>query len=599
MYLITVIPLKRKLPDGQLSYISKTKLEVNSIINVPLKKKTEVAFVVDVKKVSDEKSYIKSLPWKLITLNDDINNDTELIFDFDLNKIISEFSLYSMSPVDNLVRHFLSSVNKVPKIQKEDKTTKEISNKNKKDIKNILYIVSSDSKLKKYKNIQKENKEDKEENEVKAKDKASNTSVDLKQNINYVTLHNFLNYFLKNSINIDNIVLDDPEGISSYGMIYLGFDPTAFIVLMAKKLNIEITFNSYIKTIRYDEWKIKQNLKIVNNDAKIRILSRENEKKNQTKQYPLSPEISDFILNNYNKGEKILIICSGKNFAPKTICSDCSNIHSCLKCKNPLRLVRNNRNYAKKYGIAGNYIYICFNCNTASSALVKCINCDSWNLKPLGYGIERIIENINEIIPKNKHNLIYDFSERISVKSEKIWQQDGGIVIASIYDINEIQNYDTCIIPSLGAIMYGNSFDDFERARSIINYGKKANRGVVVSVMQDTEKVFLETDDNIWNKEELKDRKDLHYPPYSRYVLFKLDSYASKAIKIQDAIVGILNKFAIKDTVVIKKTTNDQIYIAGSFVLNSWSINNQDYSLPIKIHKEIYPFLKYLSIVVY
>ena len=67
MYLINVIPLHRKIPDISLSYISKDNIKLGTIIDAPIKKSLEQSLVISIQNVKDEKSYIKSLPWKLIS----------------------------------------------------------------------------------------------------------------------------------------------------------------------------------------------------------------------------------------------------------------------------------------------------------------------------------------------------------------------------------------------------------------------------------------------------------------------------------------------------------------------------------------------------
>ena len=558
MYLITVIPTKRKIPDGELFYISSDQLTVGTIIDVPIKKIFEKALIIEQKNVIEAKSYIKSLPWKLVKID---STQNKIIFKKEIIETINDFSSYAMVDKDKIVRSCFKEI-KLNKNKTNNNSKKLIITNNTKDIGNF--------------------------------DQSSNVA-------NYAS---FLSFFKEDS-NINEILIDNPEKLSFYSINYLGFDATVFIVLLAKKLKIKILFNSQNTRLRYSEWKIKnKNQKQINTKNNLRIISRTNEK-NEEKAYPINKDIFNVILKATTKNEKIIIISPTKNFSPKTICGDCGQTHNCPNCNNPLKLVTNNRNYAKKYGISGNYIFVCNICQNAYNSIAKCVNCDSWNLTPLGYGIDRIYENlINNInkestIPTKLKNKIYNFSERVLQKELKKWNEQGGIIIGTLNLINEINDCDICIVPSLGALLYSENFESIEQARDILEYAKHCNHGMIVSVMQDEEKQFLEINKNTWQEQELKDRKDLHYPPYARYVIFTLDPYASKAEKIQKEIIKILENTQTILGIEIKKNNLGQIKIHTSFPTNNWSINNDDYTLPKKIANNLLPFLKYLKVEVY
>ncbi len=553
MYLITVIPTKRKIPDGELSYIASDQLTVGTIIDAPIKKSIEKSLIISVKNVQDEKSYIKSLPWKLLKIEKQKYN---IILKKEIVAVINNFSIYSLVSRDVIIRACLKEIKfKKIKINENSKT---------------LIITSGNKKL------------------VKQNDTE-----------NIATFATFLEFFQDNKSKINHIIIDDPENLSLYSINYLGFDGVAFIVLLAKNLNIKISFQSHNTRLRYNEWNVEQIKKLeINNKSDLRIISRENEPHTE-KQYPLSIPIQEVILKNIS--QRILIITPTKNFSPKTSCGDCGQIHSCPECYDALKLVKNNRNYAKNYGISGNYIFICLNCKKGYTALAKCTNCDSWNLTPLGYGIERIIENVENIVPKNYKNNIYDFSTSIKQKDIKNWQTNGGIIVGPLNTINEVNNCDICIVPSLGALLYNEFFESVERARDILHYVNNCTHGMIVSVMQDMEKDFLNQKEKDWQKIELADRKNLYYPPYARHVIFILDPYASKVEKIQKDIIKILENvqtgFGLNLNV--EKNILGQVKIHASFPTTNWSITNDDYGLPKKIANDLLPFLKYLKIEVY
>ncbi len=552
MYLIRVIPIRRKIPGGELSYLSKDMISVGTILEVPIKKSLEYAVVIAVDSVDNEKSYIKSLPWKLVSIE---NNASNIILQTEIINGLKEFSIYSMAPLDVLVRACLSEEVKKKVITKDSDT---------------LCIVSS-----------------------LIKEKKVSTS-----EYHTATFHTFLSFFTTNSKKLSHIILEDPEGLSKYGLLYLGFDPTACIVLLAQKLKISLTFSVYHGRLRYREWHIPEIKKTGPNTPNIRILSREDEPHTE-KQFPVSKVIEEYVVKRFEENKRILIVGSAKSFAPKTLCGDCNTYHSCSVCMKPLRLVKNGQIYARKYGIAGEYLFVCTECNRGETALVKCRTCDSWNLLPVGYGIERIMEYIQKSIPKDRHDLIYDFSSSVSIKKLKTWQESGGIIIGSLPILNTIESCDVCIVPSLGALLYDPFFESGEEARDILTYGAKCDIGMIVSVLKHNEQDFLETPNAVWEETELSSRIELHYPPYARHMVATLDILASKSERIQYAIKKILNQYAIPSTITMNRAVNGQVTIQASFPLTEWSLVSENYELPRELTTALGPFFKYMQVEVY
>ena len=105
MYLINVIPTHRKIPDISLSYISKDNIKLGTIIDVPIKKSLEQSLVISNQNVKDEKSYIKSLPWKLLQIEK--SKDNFILQDKVLDSI-NKYADYAMISPDVIIRAVLA-----------------------------------------------------------------------------------------------------------------------------------------------------------------------------------------------------------------------------------------------------------------------------------------------------------------------------------------------------------------------------------------------------------------------------------------------------------------------------------------------------------
>ncbi len=541
MHLLRVIPLNRKIPGGELSYISKTNFNIGEVIWVPLKKKTELAIVTNSNPVSSEKEYIKSLSYKLITISE---TDFEFKIHKKVFKTLIDFSLYSMTPLDSIVRVFLGKI----KTNKKNNLESEI-------------ILAT--------------KETKDKNEI--------------------SLHNFFKVFMAEKSKLKKLIIKDPEKFTVYGQNYLGFDPLAFFVLLSNNLGFELYFKTNYQRLAYKKWPIKYLPVGSTNNGTIDILTRNSEVKEEKKNVFIK-EIKKVILDGLQKNKRILILGSGKNFSTRTICGDCSHIHSCTNCKSPLVLVKNNRNYAKKFEIPGEYIYVCTNCRNAENSIAKCRNCESWNLVPLGYGIERIYENLLEIIDKNQHKRISDMTQSLSIKKLASWQNDGGIIIGNLNFIYNDIYCETLIVPSLSAVLYNEAYDSSEKAREIIKFANNNSENTRITVMQAEESELLRQKEESWLMEESKDRKLLHYPPYARFVSISLDPYASKSETLKNAIFNIIQTLAIKDSVNLKTTTAGIINISASFKLEYWDVVDSNFKTPVELLDRLLPFLKHIKI---
>ncbi len=554
MHLVTVIPLKRKLPEGSLSYITTTKIPIGSIISVPIKKKNEYALVVESVPAIDAKNYLKSLPYSLVKLNNpDILNKLDKKF---LESLIL-FSKFSLCELSSLIRSITKSYDPNYKNQK---------------IENL--IISS--------KIDTINKEKYRKEEL-------------------FSYHNFINPWLNN--NIKKLEVFNPEDLAQYGQAFLGYDPTIFLAFICSELKIEFTINSKLPRLRYTEWGLVNTYKKIKSDKQVNIISREEEQFSD-KSNALNNDISDILKSLVLENKQILILTTKSGFASKTICVDCSTIYTCNNlinnepCKENLYLVKNNKNFAKKYGVAGEYIYICKKCNIAQSSIVKCRNCNSWNMLALGYGKEKVIEDLYKILGKNYKN-IYDSTERISKTDFNNWQKNGGIQLISYSTINEVANTDVLIVPSINSLLYGQNFESTEKIFYLLKNLEICNDKMYIVVQNKQEEEFISQDYNIWKKEELKDRKHLSFPPYARFLEIDLGQYFSKNEKVINSIIKSLSLIALPGSCNSKKNIYGEITIYTSFNTQKYNLNTKNIEIANQINEILLPFKKYLKLRLY
>ncbi|MEK7104686.1 MAG: hypothetical protein AAB868_01455, partial [Patescibacteria group bacterium] len=93
-------------------------------------------------------------------------------------------------------------------------------------------------------------------------------------------------------------------------------------------------------------------------------------------------EIEHSLKNKKN----IFVFSLRKGLATYTICKDCNEIINCEKCLAPVVL------YLSRDG--KKRMFVCNKCNTEKDPEIKCSNCGSWNLMPLGIGTDTVFEEI-------------------------------------------------------------------------------------------------------------------------------------------------------------------------------------------------------------
>lgn len=102
------------------------------------------------------------------------------------------------------------------------------------------------------------------------------------------------------------------------------------------------------------------------------------------------PQLSDAIVENYNKRQQSIILLNRRGFSSVVICRECGKQVECKNCHVSLT-------FHKSIGRL-----VCHYCNYSLSAELVCDNCRSDKLIPVGFGTERVQEELQSLIPDAK-----------------------------------------------------------------------------------------------------------------------------------------------------------------------------------------------------
>ena len=143
-----------------------------------------------------------------------------------------------------------------------------------------------------------------------------------------------------------------------------------------------------------------------------KIIDMKVEEKSKDAQFTLlSDEVISSMKNVLERGGRSFLFSARRGLSPIVVCGDCGTTVFCNKCGNSVTLHSSQANAENAF--------LCHLCGERRDASERCKSCDSWNLKPLGIGSERIEDEILVLFPKASVFRI----DKDSVQSEKQAQE--------------------------------------------------------------------------------------------------------------------------------------------------------------------------------
>ncbi|MDP9248892.1 MAG: hypothetical protein M3M85_00030 [bacterium] len=226
------------------------------------------------------------------------------------------------------------------------------------------------------------------------------------------------------------------------------------------------------------------------------------------------------IINSALDSKKNIFIFSlRKGLATQTICRDCDETVSCTDCSSPMVL------YLAAQG--KKRMFVCNRCEKNWGADIACPRCGSWNLMPLGIGTDTVYEEIKKNFPTAKLFRLDKESAKTASGAKKIAQEfeqeTGAILIGTEMAFFYLENkIPLSIIASFDSLW---SIPNYKMSEKILQLAVR-----IAEIT--TEKIIIETKNSEdpairaiasgnllpFIREELEDRRRLGYPPYKRFI---------------------------------------------------------------------------------
>ncbi|PIZ86801.1 hypothetical protein COX93_03135 [Candidatus Nomurabacteria bacterium CG_4_10_14_0_2_um_filter_30_12] len=345
------------------------------------------------------------------------------------------------------------------------------------------------------------------------------------------------------------VIIVEHESSNVYKMIPRPhFDLRIFAELFASKINAKFILGDTL--LRYETISRKDtdsfgeiyplsfrtnfsdiNIKIINPniDKDERKKEDESQQKSLTSKYKMFSEDNlEEIKNTLENKKNVFIFSLRKGLATYTVCKDCNETINCEKCLAPLVL------YLTRDG--KKRMFICNKCNIEKDPETKCDNCGSWNLIPLGIGIDTIYEEIKNKFPKIKIFKLDKESIKTATAAEKIIKEfsvKGGSA-SGREDVGKIligtemtffylkEKVNLSVIASFDALW---SIPNYKMSEKIIqlllSILSKTDRKLIIQTKNKKDPAILAIkSENLlpFIREEIQDRKNLNYPPFKRFI---------------------------------------------------------------------------------
>lgn len=247
----------------------------------------------------------------------------------------------------------------------------------------------------------------------------------------------------------------------------------------------------------------------------------------------LSNELIQQIKKTLSRNEQVLLFLNQRGYAPALICHECGTVERCPRCERNMTI-----HHARKR-------ITCHHCGYEKKLPDTCSSCGHGDLRPIGYGTERIETCLHTLFPDtetiridrdttSRKNAILDLLKQVDNDKAQILL--GTQMLAKGHDFPNVT-----LVGILNADqgLFGADLRSEERlAQLVVQVAGRAGRG------EKPGQVLIQThhpEHELWNtlinqsydkyaEKALHERKAAQLPPYSYSALFR-----SESVRLNDA----------------------------------------------------------------
>ncbi len=576
MYIVHVTPISRSVGKDSFSYFTFNDIPVGSVVNVPLRNREIPALVLRKENANAIKSLLRTRKYSTKNIK---NPNPQELFTKEFVGAVDDTAKYLVASIGNVLNSFVpATILKRPTNQYSDignsetrlsslksyelltiQSTKAERESSYKTIlrgalaqsNSIFLLVQNSTEAKRLSCLYTKGIEKYVHvlhSDLSSKEQARRWQVVIKEKrpVLIIATRTFLSIPRKDL----GVFIIDNEGSDTYVDINRPFaDARIFTENLAKQLGAKLILADTLLTMRTQK-KLQNNRATEFQQAQRRLRARCNttiidmakytlKAKEDREQYPvLSKEIQRVVIK---PAGRIFILASRRGVAPQTVCGDCGNVVSCRKCEAPVAL----------HGRDAQRYFLCHRCGEMQDAKTLCINCSSWRLNPLGIGIDRVENALQEVTklpilradsdttktPKKIKDVVTNFNN-----SEK------AILLGTTMALPYIEaNITTSVITSLDALLCTNNFSAEEQVfRTILKLKEYTEGDLLIQARTKNSKMLKYAQiGNIagFVNDELELRNKLRYPPYVTFIKISVTGSKDYTTREMRKLIEILKPY--------------------------------------------------------
>lgn len=267
------------------------------------------------------------------------------------------------------------------------------------------------------------------------------------------------------------------------------------------------------------------------NEIELVDLRREGLKKNQF----LSHQLREEMIKNLAQGKQTMLFLNRRGYAPVTLCKACGKKYECANCDFHLVLHKSKNQL------------ICHHCGHHEKLVQECKFCGEVDsLIPLGAGVEKLEEEVGEFLADAKIVLVTSddvgsFAE-VDKFVEKILRREIDVIIGTqmITKGHDFPDLTLVGIVDADGLLYSSELRALEKSYQILTQvigraGRRDQQGKVIIQTYNPDNFLLtellKNDKNSFYEFEVKNRRALDLPPFSKMAKFEVSSFAESEAK--------------------------------------------------------------------
>lgn len=264
----------------------------------------------------------------------------------------------------------------------------------------------------------------------------------------------------------------------------------------------------------------------------------------------LSPELEKLLTES---GEHVFLFNARRGVAPSTICEDCGEITVCDVCEAPVVLHRE----------MPQNVFVCHNCGSRRSAKERCRVCRSWKLKPMGIGVDRVVEELHKLVPERDIFSINSDTTKThgAVKKEMkaFFDSKSGVLVGTQMSLPYIEErISTVAIVSMDSLLSLPDPKAYEKAYILLLTLKELTEKVLLLQTRQPElalikHTFTNTGKSFY-MEELVERKRFDYPPFTVLIKISIEGTRKNVAREMESIKKLMSDFKFQIYLAFSRT---------------------------------------------